>query len=244
MADYEEFKFVIPAFTPETMPLDRLLEYLQQIAAVIGDASQLHLIKIEQSSTAPVFKMDTRVAYEAKDRADRFRSGQGTTNQHRAYDRLRRMVRHDTGQSGRPARLHWRSNVVIEIPPAPDETALSGIRQATTLDGLLVSVGGVGDSAAIRLQSLDGTVVSKLSAERSVAKELARRIYEPVRVSGPGTWGRSEDGVWGLERMQIQSFEPLDDEPLSAVMAKLRAAKVNWPDDAEDRLMVERGAAE
>ena len=62
MSDFEKFSFVIPAYSPETMPLDRLIEYLQQIALIIGDPNNIHLVEIKKSSTAPVFLVQKRIA--------------------------------------------------------------------------------------------------------------------------------------------------------------------------------------
>lgn len=64
--DFEELEFVIPAYTPETMPFDRLLRYLAEISEVMGVARDMHLIRIEPSSTKPVFKMPTPVAMQAR----------------------------------------------------------------------------------------------------------------------------------------------------------------------------------
>lgn len=244
MADFEEFSFVIPAYSPETMPLDRLIEYLQQISAVIGDPANLHLIRIESSSTAPTFQVPRRAALEAKERAAKFARGDGTKDQHRAYSRLRRMVRRDAPGTSRPAVLKSAKKVILEIPAAPDETqALSGVRQTSSFDGVLISIGGVGDAASIRLQALDGQVVAGFTATRQVAKELAKLIYEPIRVSGPALWGRTEDGVWGLEKMQIQTYETLDDQPLGHLIAELQDLNVAWPADALQRLAAEREGA-
>lgn len=243
MADYEEFSFVIPAYSPETMPLDRLIEYLQQISAVIGDAANLHLVEIKKSSTAPTFLMPKRAALMASERAAQLNRGDGTRDQVRAYNRLRRMVRRDAPEARRPAVLSSSTRVILEIQPAPVDTGvLSGIRQASSFDGLLISVGGV-DAASIRLQAFDGQVVAGFTASRSVAKELAKLIYEPVRVSGPGIWGRAEDGVWALEKMQVQSFEPLADEPAGELLARLRAIDIDWPGDVIERLRLEREGA-
>lgn len=244
MADYEEFSFVIPAYSPETMPLNRLIEYLQQISAVIGDPANLHLVEIKKSSTAPTFRVPRRAALLASERAAQLSRGDGTRDQVRAYNRLRRMVRQDAPKARRPAVLSSTRRVLLEIPAAPEDTGvLTGVRQATTFDGLLISVGGV-DAASIRLQTFDGRVVAGFVAKRAVAKELARLMYEPVRLSGPGIWGREEDGTWKLEKMLVQSFEPLEEESAAELMARLRAIDIDWPDDVLERLQQEREGAE
>ena len=241
MADFEELEFVIPAYTPETMPLDRLLQYLQQIGEVVGATSDMHLVRIDASSTKPVFHIPAPVAAEARERIAAVRSGNGTQVQRTAFDRIRRMVRRDGGQ---PARLSDRTGVILDFPPAPEEIgAISGVRQATCFDGALIRVGGVGDVIPVQMQSLDGEVFSGFSAPRILAKDMAQRLFEPIRVAGIGNWDRSASGEWKLSKMLIQSYEPLNNESLEEVFRRLQAAPVTWPANTDDVLQVERASA-
>jgi hypothetical protein len=241
MADFEELSFVIPGYTPETMPLNRLIEYLQQMSVVLGDPENLHLIAINEGSVAPVLHAPKAVVIEAKDRAGRIQRGDGTRKQVDAYNRIRRMLRRDARDAGRPAVLSSANKVILEIPVAPDDLGvLSGIRQATTIDGQLIRVGGAGDDAALQVQDLQGRIMSGFTAKRPVAKELAKLMWEPVRLSGIGLWARSGEGEWVLERMQVQSYERLEDEELSLVIERMRSLNVQWPEDAVDRLLEDR----
>lgn len=241
MADFEELEFVIPAYTPETMPLDRLLQYLQQIGDVVGLPNEMHLVRIEQSSTRPVFKMSLQMAIQAREKASAVRMGSGTLVQRAAYRRIRQMVRKDGGEM---ASLKDRVGVILDFPAIPEEIgAISSVRQASSFDGSLVRIGGVGEYTFIHMQDMGGDVYSGFSAPRSLAKEMAKLLYEPIRVSGIGSWDRSPTGEWTLSKMLIQTYEPLTDEPLETVIQKLRAAPVNWPTDADERLRQERESA-
>lgn len=190
MADFEELSFVIPGYTPETMPLGRLIEYLQQMAVVLGDPTNLHLVEIRHSSVAPVLHAPKAIALEARERASRVPRGDGTKRQVDAYNRIRRMVRRDasgTEYSGRPALLKTAERVILEIPAAADEFGLvDGLRQATTIDGQLIRIGGAGEDAALQVQDLDGRILSGFTAKRHLAKELAQLLWEPVRLAGIG----------------------------------------------------------
>jgi len=244
MADFEELSFVIPGYTPDTMPLNRLIQYLQQMSVVLGDPENLHLIEIRPGSVAPTFHVPKAVALEARERAGKVQRGDGTKRQVDAYNSIRRMLRRDSRDAGRPALLRSPQKVVLEIPVAPDELGvLSGIRQASTIDGQLISVGGANEDASLRVQDLGGRIMSGFTAKRALAKELARLMWEPVRLSGIGQWCRTEDGIWQLERMQVQSYERLDDEGLGVTLERLRSLDVPWPDDADDRLTAERDSA-
>ena len=133
MADFEELSFVIPGYTPETMPLGRLIEYLQQMAVVLGDPTNLHLVEIRHSSVAPVLHAPKAIALEARERASRVPRGDGTKRQVDAYNRIRRMVRRDasgTEYSGRPALLKTAERVILEIPAAADKSGTRGWLEA------------------------------------------------------------------------------------------------------------------
>lgn len=243
MADYEELSFVIPGYTPETLPLNRLIEYLQQMSVLLGEPENLHLMEVRTGSAAPTFRIPTPVAAVANDRAARVQRGDGTKKQVDAYNRLRRMIRRDTRDAGQPAFLRNPHKVVLEIPAAPDDLGvLSGVRQFTTVDGQLVRVSGAGngEDATLQVQDLDGRIMSGFTAKRMLAKEMARLMWEPVRLSGVGLWCRDEDGAWTIERMQVQSYERLDDEELGVTVERMRGLNVQWPDDAFDQLIAQR----
>jgi hypothetical protein len=243
MADFEQLSFVIPGYTPETIPLARLIEYLQQMTAVLGDPENLHLIGIEEGSVEPVLRAPKAVALKARDKVSRVQRGDGTRKQVDAYNKIRRMVRRDARDAGRPALLRSNQQVLLEIPAAPEDAGvLSGVRQASSVDGQLIRVGGAGEDAALQVQDMQGRILSGFTAKRIVAKELAALLWEPVRLSGVGLWERTEEGEWRLERMQVQSYERLEDEDLSSVLERLRSLKVNWPEDALDQLLKQREA--
>lgn len=243
MDEFEEFSFEIPAYTPETMPFDRLMEYLKQIVIIIGGARDFHLIGIRKSSTTPLFLVPKRAALEAREKAAQVRRGEGTREQTRAYNKVSRMLRRDARDAGRPAVLKSPHKVILEIPVAPEEiNIISGVRQATNVDGALIRIGGASEYATLQMQDIEGNILSRLTASRLLAKEMAKLIYEPIRVNGIGIWSRTNEGVWHLDKMQVQSYEVLEDESLTDVIEKLRALRVTWPDDADERLRAEREA--
>ncbi|MGH7117911.1 MAG: hypothetical protein ACREFP_02765 [Acetobacteraceae bacterium] len=238
--EYEELEFVIPAYTPETMPLDRLLQYLEQVGEVIGFVHDLHLVRIEASSTTPIFQVPAPIATQARDRAAAVRTGRGTRAQRSAYDRIREMVRSDGGKS---ASLKDRKGVILDFPPVPDVAPIIGVRQSTTFDGFLLRVGGRGDYTPILMQDLAGDVFAGFSAPRNLAKAMASFLFEPLRVNGIGSWDRSRAGEWKLTKMLIQTYERLKGDDFNEVLRQLRAAQVMWPDDIDRRLETEREPA-
>ena len=53
-----EYRFETDAFTPETIPLYRLSQYLGDLARMMGQETNVHLVKVEKGSTVPVIAVD------------------------------------------------------------------------------------------------------------------------------------------------------------------------------------------
>ena len=68
----------------------------------------------------------------------------------------------------------------------------------------------------------EGTVYI-CNATREMARRLSPHLFgSTLRVHGNGRWERDAEGAWLLKRFDIESFEILDDEPLAAVIDRLR----------------------
>lgn len=234
MTTLQEFSFEIQAFTPETMPFDRLMDYLKDVAVLLGEASDLHLIDIRQGSTKPVFAMRPDVAARARVRVAEVRSGGGSERRRTAYDRIDRRVREDGGT----ALIRAPEGAAILNFSGADTPAgvMHGIRQPTTIEGTLVRIGGVREYSTLLVQGDDGQLIAGCSATHAVAKQLAHLLYEQVRLNGVGTWARSADGDWTLERMHVQSYEKLDERGHMDVVRELQSLNIIWPEDAVQQL--------
>lgn len=242
MADLERFKFTVPGYSPETMPLDRLLEYLTQLSIVLGQPGDLHLVGVEKGSTRPVLAMRHDVAVKARTRAREIAQGGGSQRRREAFDTIRRMVAQD---GGKPAVLKAPEGQILKFPSADigQDQVIHAVRQTTSIEGTLVRVGGIGENAQLLIQEMSGAVIAGCTASRPVAQAMASLIYRPIRVSGIGTWRRTEDGKWAITRLHVQTFEALDDDELEDVVAKLRAVNVKWPEDSIEQLQAMREQA-
>lgn len=243
MADLERFKFTVPGYSPETMPLDRLMDYLAQLSVVLGKPGDLHLVGVEKGSTRPVLAMRHDVAVKARHHAREVAEGGGSARRREAYNTIRRMVAQDGGQ---PAVLKEPRGAIILKFPSVDigqDQVIQSLRQPTSIEGTLVRVGGIGENAQLLIQELSGNVIAGCTASRAVAQELAHLIYHAIRVSGIGSWHRTEEGKWEITRLHVQTFEPLDESELEDVVARLRGVSVKWPADSIEQLQAMRGQA-
>lgn len=225
MAEPREHRFKIDAYSVETMPLLRLIEYLRELATVLGENNAIHLVDIEDGSTVPVLKIDDETRERVYQRAAEVRRGIAPREAMLGYRRLNQMLRQDRGIGS----LYEKG--VAEIIPFPGKEELpgsiSGIQQQGTLDGKLLKVGGKGKWVPVQLQTPDETITG-CSALRNTAKEMALHLFDDIRLYGRGSWTRTEGGDWILERFLVDNFEPLNPEPLPNVVASLRAIRANW----------------
>jgi hypothetical protein len=228
MANYREFRWKIGAYTADTMPLDRLLDYLRELMTVLGDPRRFHLVQVETSSTQPVFRVDEDAIPGIEARAIQIRTGTAPSEVRRSYRRINGMLREDKTD----AILFEGTAELIPFPgiKAPPPQQISGIQQPGALDGRLVSIGGIKDFVPLQLDTPEA-ILTHIYAKRSLAKEISPLLFEPIRLLGQGRWTRDEDGDWRMDRFTANGFEPLGPEDLGSVVTSLRAVKTAWPDD-------------
>ena len=59
MSDSDEFRLKIEAYTPDTMPMERLAEYLAELALMLGERTFVHFVRLEAGSTSIVHRIPT-----------------------------------------------------------------------------------------------------------------------------------------------------------------------------------------
>ncbi len=236
MADLEHFEFKVLGYTPDTMPLDRLIEYLNQLMVILGQPSDLHLINIKKSSTMPVLAMRHDVAVKARENAKKVWQGGGSVRKKEAFQNIRRMVSED---GGKPAILKTKEGKIIEFPRVDLglDQEISAVRQPTTLTGKLVRIGGIGEYAQLLIQEPSGDVIAGCMASRAIAQNMGNLLYKSIRVSGDGSWQRTADGKWEINRLNIQSFEELSEDELEDVLGEIYKLTTDWTDDAAGKLL-------
>jgi hypothetical protein len=226
VADKREYRLKIDGFTPETMPMRGLLEYLSDIATLFGEDGHVHLIKIEQSSVSPVVLVDWEAEPKVLERLIKARNREGSEEAVRAIDNINARLRSDntTAHLLNPAKAN-----VIEFPGVKIPKAIEwpSINQAGTFFGVPIAVGGKNDPVPVHLQ--DGAIEHHLSASRGKAKDIAQHLFSSViRATGHGRWRKMENGDWQVERFIIEDFEPVKVSDFDEAVSKLKSIDAAW----------------
>lgn len=221
-----EQRFTIDGLTPETLSLERLAEYLGELARLLGHKDAIHFHAVESGSAALVYRIDEVDAPRVMIRLAAVEAGEGPDDAVRAYHALNRKLAQDRATA---RVLDQTGTIIIRFPgcEATPSEAFGPFAQRGSLEGMVVRVGGKDETARVILED-HGSHWSNCVTTREIASELGRHLYRGrVRVHGVGRWRRDQDGAWHLDRFRIESFEPLDEASLAETVVRLRAVPGN-----------------
>jgi hypothetical protein len=237
-----EYRLRIDVFTPATLPMKRLAEYMAEFARLLGEPELVHFVRVDEGSAVLVSRIDAQAETKVAKRLLEVRGGVGDPEGIKAEKRIDAMLATDEaiGQL-----LDQNGAEIIPFPgrSRPKPLRYGPFREDGVLEGILIRIGGKDDSVPVWLR--DAMVIHKCMAK----EELARRIsvHYPtgdfLRVWGTGRWMREEDGSWSMERFDIREFEPLDVASLPDVIRRLHAVQgARWGEDPISDLQELRGS--
>lgn len=218
-----EYVFRIDAFTPSTLPMSRLAEYMTQLAELLGHQEHTHFVRLEEGSAKVVHRVDAVDAPKVEERLRSVSFGGGPKDARRAYHKLDTLLANDNaiGSLDGPVGIDFPGRL------RPKALAFPSFRQDGAIEGQVVSVGGRDETAHVILQD-HGVTYSNCSLNRELARKLAQLLYGPkVRLIGSGRWERQSEGVWKLLDFRVDRFEQLDESSLTDVLSDLAAIDEN-----------------
>lgn len=222
MADYTEFVFKIDAYTPETIPMGRLGEYMDALANLLGEHDSVHFINLTKGSTKLHHKIKREAEPKVAARLTLVKNGNAPEDAKKAEAALNAMLKADNASG-----FYNKSDgaEVIFFPGAKTiiPETYGPIARQGTIDGIVQKLGGKDNIIPVYLEERDGTTI-RCSTTKETAKSLAKYLFgEEIRCSGVGKWFRNSDGKWELDVFQISSFEVLEDKSLIEAVAELRS---------------------
>lgn len=222
----DEYKFRIQGLTPQTLPMRRLSEYMADLSALLGSEESVHFVRLDEGSAVIVSQVESKDEPKVAERVRHVRDGTASPDAMKAFQKIDLRLASDnaTGELSEPA-----GGQAITFPgkDRPKPLDFDAFTQPGSLEGKVVRVGGRDQTSHIILQDGDLTHTN-LEVTHELARELAAHYRGPsVRIHGKGRWRRLEDGSWQLIRFRIDSFDVLDDAPLSDVVERLRGIPGN-----------------
>jgi hypothetical protein len=221
-----EYRFEIDAFSPETIPLSRLAQYLGDLARIMGENAGVHLARVEKGSTVPILRVDWEAEPKVRDRIRAVKFGEGPLEARRAYREINRRLVEDNanGVLIDPA----KSKVIrFQGRDAANQPEFGPIRQSSVFQGIPIKVGGERDPVPLHLE--DGEITHIVSASRRIAKRIADYLFvSVVRVEGKGRWLRDRMGEWEMLDFYVNDFEVLKEGDIRSNVSSLRKIPAAW----------------
>ncbi len=229
----------IDAFTPETIRMDRLAEYMVEMPKLLGNPTNVRFGGVTEGSlnihahfTGVIIPADSDIVANALG---------GNEIAVGARDALERLLAADNavGQILSPTGAEL---VELQGRNRPRPIELPSLREDATVEGELVRIGGKGRTVPATL--IDGARKWSCDVSRDLARQMAQHLFgPPLRAHGSGRWSRTENGVWELRELDVSAFEVLESRSLLESVQRLRALDIGElrGEGAHRRIMELRG---
>lgn len=241
MGKSKKHRFEIDVFTPETLPMERLAEYMLLFAKLLGEAEHVHFVEVEHGSAVLLARIDEVAVPKVETRLANAARGQGDPVALKALQELDDMLANDNAV-GQLLDEGGAKIIAFLGRTRPTPLEYGPFREDGVLEGVVIKIGGKGEIVPIWLQ--DNVQTHRCGASRSLARRLAK-YYDGglLRVSGTGNWIRLATGAWLMRSFEIKSFDLLDDAPLADVIKRLQGVEgADWGDDpVADLMRLRRG---
>lgn len=218
----KSYTLYIKAYTPETIPMARLAQYMQNLAAMLGHDAAVHFDTLKSGSTQLVTRVDHEEVPKVEAHIAQVKRGEGGPEANKARAEIDRLLAEDNA-TGFVYENDDQSAEIIAFPGverAKPET-YGPFNQDGTLDGILVSVSGADQTVHLQLQN-GGIKYTGIDTNRETARRLAKHMYEEVRIFGTGRWLRDQGGNWVIKKFRVDNFVVLAPGSIKDVIDHMR----------------------
>jgi hypothetical protein len=215
----QEFSLVIDAFTPSTLPMERLAKYLHELAGLLGSEASVHFDRVAPGSARLVTIPDQTAIPKIEKRLLEVGIGTASKTALAAHKNIDDLLADDNAV-GHIAK--GKAKLVIfpgRNRPKPD--IIGPIRRAASVEGQIFLIGGKDETINIHLRQK----AEEIKIEVSVA--LAKRLVpfflgQTIRLTGEGDWYRI-DGRWTRKTFAAFDFVPLEEHSMQEAVSQVRS---------------------
>jgi len=218
----KKYTLYIEAYTPETIPMARLAQYMHNLAAMLGHQTAVHFETLKPGSTQLVTRIDHEDVPKVASHLAQVKRGEGSPEATTAHAKIDSLLAEDNAR-GFVYEDEDETAELIAFPGVtrPKPATFGPFNQEGSLDGILISVSGADQTVHLQLQN--GEIkYTGIETNRDTARRLAKHMYEPVRVFGTGRWARDQEGKWILKKFKVESFNVLTADDLNDVIDQMR----------------------
>ncbi len=219
MMNDDIYSLCIDAYTPESIPMARLAEYVAALAQMLGEKHSVHFEGLKSGSTVISCRVEKEAAPKVRENLEQI-AANDDSELAEAFRTINELARKDNAH----AILNRADHEILEFPGIKQirPPKLGPFNQAIAKEGILIRVGGKDKTAHAILEDSEGKTWS-FAISRDLAKELATHLYgNPIQLRGNGKAFRDEDGRWHYDKLKADEFSELRPDKLSAAVNQIR----------------------
>ena len=213
------------SYPPETMIMARMARYMQSLTKMLGAQNAVDFRMLESGGSRVVATVDDRFAQQTVPRLERTESGgdtpkvanaQTAINSHLVVGSAYRFIHEDDSEMAR----------VIAFPETatPHREIIGPIEEEYTLDGKLILVEEAGETAHLQLQ-YGQKKHTGIQTDPQTASNIAKHMYEYIRIFGTGQWLMDGDGNCLLLSFRATSYKVMEKIGINDAFNRLRAVE-------------------
>lgn len=236
MPQGRKYVFQIDKYTPETLPMVRLVEYMTQLVRLFGNENDVHFDEVSEGSAKLAINVDEDAIEPVNRRVSGARLHEAPADVADSIRKIDELVARD--QTIANLYLAANDGAYLEVAHfggrvenAPK--TYGPFSQPTTIDAFLRWAGGKVPHA--KLIPLEGRKITA-DCTHEMAKDLGHHLYEWLRFQGEGKWFRDARGRWELRLFSITSFVQVQNESLVDAVERFRAIRGAEWDKMKDPL--------
>jgi hypothetical protein len=216
----DTYTFRIDVFTPQTLPMARLAQYLSALADMMGEESSVHFKTLKKGSAQIVSTVEKQAAPKVRIRVQNAPTLDSPLDVLKNYRRIDEMLRLDNAKG----ELKLDGAKILEFPGRDISRAerIGPFTQPFERDGVLIRIGGADKTSHATIQDREGETWS-FEITREIARSLCHYLFgAPVRLRGSARWARTEFGKWEYSSLRASEFVELADYPLTEIVDRTR----------------------
>lgn len=229
----KEIKLKIEAFTPETIPMLRLGEYMAEFAKLLANHKSVHFQRLETGSTVVAATVEYEDAPKVRKRLGEVQRSEAPKDAIDSFSRLNAMLREDNAV-GRVLLAandnHLEEALYLAGREIPMPRQIGPLTEPVTIKAQLYRIGGRDQSAHAQMvdgagRNWNGILTQEQAA--NMASAGGKGLYRWFLVHGQAKWIRTDGGEWEVKEFRITDFSPLPEDSLSEEVKKLRDIEGN-----------------
>ena len=181
------YRFVIQEkYTPETLPVARLAEYMSKMATLLGEKSRVHFVRMQGGSAALVQEVEPEAHATVRERIHAMRENAGPPDARQAYEALNGLLVNDrtSGYLSDDDAPQASGARLLEFPGAARDGGVDygPFTEISELQGMVIRVGGELNEVPVHLK--DGKVVHICHARRDLGTNAGHAHLRPSPAGG------------------------------------------------------------